>query len=280
MRQSEQNNGCDQEPLLVARGLSKRYRLRGRPGCKPVFVQALDCVSVEIRRGATLALVGESGSGKSTLARSVARLEDTDSGEIWFCGQNISALRGRRLHPIRNKIQMVFQDPATALNPRFSAVEIVAEPLVIQGCSGRESRGRALDLMEQTGLPRSHGSRVPRELSGGQKQRLAIARALALEPRLLILDEPLSGLDLSIQAQLVNLLLELQASRDLSYLYISHDLDMVEHIADEVAVMYQGRIVEKAPTADLFASPRHDYARSLLQSTAVLQSGISELPGS
>jgi len=253
--------------LVCARGLRKSYMQHQGVFARAVRLRILDRVELEIRPGTTLALVGESGSGKSTLARCLARLERIDSGEIWFEGREVTSLRGEPLRLLRREIQVVFQDPASALNPRFSVAEIVEEPLVIQGiCSGRERRRRALDLMEQVGLPRVVSGRLPLELSGGQRQRLAIARALALEPKFLIFDEALSGLDLSIQAQLINLLLDLQASRSLTYLFISHDLGVVAGIADDVAVLHQGKIVEKARAADLFRGAQQPIARSLLNS--------------
>ncbi len=267
----ELNAGSCASPLVVAHDLRKTYLRHRRLGGAPIRIEALGGVSLEIRRGSTLAVVGESGAGKSTLARILARLEDPDSGEILFEGKEISALHGRNLNPIRRKIQMVFQDPAAAMDPRFSAAEIVEEPLAIQACgSGKERRLRALALMELVELPSSWASRYPSELSTGQKQRLAIARALALEPTFLILDEALRGLDLSIQAQLANLLLDLQAARSLTYLYISHDLGLVSHLADDVAVMYQGKIVEKAPSSELLACPRHPYTRSLLKAAPTI----------
>ncbi len=253
-------------PIMVAHDLKKSYVRHRRLGGAPVRINALDGVSLEIRRGSTLALVGESGAGKSTLARILARLEDPDSGRILFEGKEISRLKGKRLNPFRRRIQMVFQDPAAALNPRFSAGEIVEEPLEVQGIGSRKDRRlRALALMEQVELPAVWASRHPDEMSAGQKQRLAIARGLALEPVFLILDEALRNLDLSIQAQLANLLLDLQASRSLTYLYISHDLGLVSRFADDVAVMYQGKIVEKAPSSDLFVHPRHPYTQALLR---------------
>jgi len=235
--------------LVRACGLRKSYARRGSIFSRHSRVEVLNGIELEIRAGTTLALVGESGSGKSTLARCLARLENIDSGQIWFDGRDIASLRGEPLRLLRREIQIVFQDPASALNHRFPAAEIVMEPLVIQGiCDRREGRLRALDLMERVGLPRTESDRLPLELSGGQRQRLAIARALALEPRFLILDEALSSLDLSIQAQLIKLLLDLQASRSLTYLFISHDVTVAAGIADEVAVMHRGRIVEKVPS--------------------------------
>lgn len=244
-------------PLLMVRGLSKLY---SRPA-----VRALNGVDLDIAAGRTLALVGQSGSGKSTLARCVARLEEPAAGEIWFGGQDILRLQGRALLPVRKGIQVIFQDPATVFNPRFPAAAIVSEPLVIQGWGTKaDRRRRALDLMRQVRLPADCADRPPREFSGGQRQRLALARALATEPRLLILDEALSGLDLPAQTEILALLRELQQARGLAFLFICHDLGLAGRIADEVAVMFEGSIVERAAPAGLSANPRHPHTRALL----------------
>ncbi len=255
--------------LVHIRGLRKSYAQSDRK------VQALDGVDLEVHAGTTLGLVGPSGCGKSTLARCLVRLESIDSGEIWFDGNEIGALRGKPLRILRRQIQMVFQDPASALNQRFSVAEIVEEPLVVQGI-GTRARRRAVvrELIEQMGLPQFCLGTRPLELSGGQRQRLAIARALALEPRFLVLDEALSSLDLSIQAQLVNLLLNLQARRSLTYLFISHDLGLVAGLADEIAVMDRGRIVENARPATLFGAPRQATTRALLGSLPSIPAGL------
>lgn len=234
------------ETLLYVTGLSKRYLRGGLLSRKRTQVQALCGIDLTLRAGATLALIGASGSGKSTLARCLVCLEKADTGEIWFSGKNLLTLTNRELAPFRRQMQLIFQDPAGSLNPRLNAVEIISEPLLIAGISKRERRARALELMELVGLPAGWGSRLPCEFSGGQRRRLAIARALALEPKVLILDEALTGLDLSIQAQISNLLLELQSALSLSYLLISHDAGLVAHLADEVAILHQGRIVERA----------------------------------
>ncbi len=234
-------------PLLQARGLVRRYA--GRRGRPPVV--ALDGVDLTVERGSTLALVGETGSGKSTLARCLALLERPDSGSIRFHGQDLLALDRRRLPGLRRQIQLIFQDPASALNPRFTAAEIVAEPLRIQRVAAAERRRRALEAMEQVGLLARWADRRPGQLSGGQRQRLAIARAMISGPRLLILDEATSALDLSVQARIVNLLLELQDARGLTYVLISHDLRVVAHLADEVAVLSGGRIVDRGPAATI-----------------------------
>ncbi len=265
--------GSEPEPILRVRGLSKQYGQRRGFNRQKFLIEALKDVEFAIRAGSTLALVGESGAGKSTLARCLARLEDPDSGEIWYRDKNLLAIPAQEMRWVRRQIQLIFQDPTSALNPRFSAVEIVAEPLAIQRQSTEEERRRrALEAMEQVGLPRDCGNKSPLELSGGQRQRLALARALVLEPKFLILDEALAGLDLSIQAQIVNLLLELQISRGLTYLYISHDLTMVGRIADHVAVMRDGRIIEWSQTSDFFTSPRHPYTQELIASIPRIES--------
>lgn len=254
-------------PLVRVLGLTKRYTRRGSRRASPV--QALAGIDLEVARGATLALVGQSGSGKSTLARCLARLEEPTSGEIWFDGVELASLRGRRLRPFRERIQLVLQDSAAALDPRLSAAEIVAEPLDIMGRGGRRARRRrARELMEMVGLPAAWGDRRPLELSGGQRQRLAIARALAVEPRLLILDEAFTGLDASIQAQIAGLLGEVRGRHGLTYLQISHDLALMSVLADEVAILFEGRVVERGTTARIFAEPRHPHTRALVAALA------------
>lgn len=231
--------------LLRAEGLSKRYNRGGWLSKHRREIEALRAVDIRIRRRSTLALIGASGSGKSTLARCLACLEEPDSGEIWFAGRNLTGLTQRELVPFRRQIQLIFQEPAASLNPRFTAIEIVAEPLVVAGqATKKERRQRALELMELVGLPAYLESRLPSELSGGQRRRLAIARALSLEPKLLILDETLTGLDLSTQAQISNLLIELQELCSLTYLFISHDFGLVMNLADEVVVLDAGQIVK------------------------------------
>jgi len=231
--------------------LRKTYRPRRWFGAIRTVV-ALDGVSLSIPRGTTLALTGPSGSGKSTLGRCIAQLEDATSGEVWFDGQRVSGSGGRDLHSYRKQIQFIFQDAGTGLNPRFSAAEIVEEPLVIAGWNARDRRRRALEVMDHVQLSPAWVDRRPCEFSGGQRQRLAIARALALNPKLLIFDESLSGVDVSIQAQLVNLLLALQASLCLTYLFISHDLALIPYVANEVAILNQGKIVKVCSMVDLY----------------------------
>jgi len=262
-------------PLVRTRGLSKQYVQRSPFSRKKFVIDALMDVDLEIALGCLTSLVGESGSGKSTLASCLALLEKPDRGEIWFEGNEISRCDAAERSALRPKIQMVFQDSAGALNPRFSAGRIIAEPLEIQGReTGKNLRVRARELMEEVGLSPDWVDRRPLEFSGGQRQRLAIARAIALKPAFLILDESLSGLDLSTQAQILNLLLDLQAAHSLTYLLISHDLSLVGQVADFVAVMHQGRIVEQGPRQNIFGHPQHAHTRELLSSCRVIESAF------
>jgi ABC-type glutathione transport system ATPase component len=265
---------ADVPPLLRVSGLSKRYTRGGMwRGCLPVTAVAR--ADFEIAKGKTLALVGRSGSGKSTAARCVARLEKPDAGEIWLHGTDIAKLRERDLRPFRHEIQMIFQDAVTSMNPRFSAEQIIAEPLLIQGSASHEDRrARAHELMAEVGILPTWAARLAFDFSGGQRQRLAIARALALKPRLLVLDEALSALDLSSQAQIANLLLELQATHSLTYLFISHDLALVSRLADEIAVIAAGEIVERGPTSRVVGNPRHGETKALLACARRFQSSF------
>jgi oligopeptide transport system ATP-binding protein len=254
-------------PLLRVRHLSKQY-VQGRWFSRSKLrVAALDDVSLAVHSRSTVALVGESGSGKSTLARCLVRLSEPDSGEIWFEDKNLLALSSADSFAARRQIQLVFQSSAAAMNPQFSAAEIVGEPLRIQERAGkRERRKQALAMMEQVGIPPEWADRSPLEFSGGQRQRLVIARALVLRPRLLILDEALAGLDLSIQAQIANLLVNLQASFSLTYLYISHDLRLAGYLGDEIAVMQRGKIVESGTVVEVLSHPKHPHTRVLIGS--------------
>ena len=253
-------------PLLEVAGLSKHYPIRhGLLGRNTGAVRAVDGVSFQLRRGETLALVGESGCGKSTTARLVLRLIEPTAGTIWFEGTDITDLGGEPMRKLRRRMQIVFQDPFASLNPRMTVAQILEEPLVVHGIGdGPARRARVAELLGLVGLAPYHAGRYPHEFSGGQRQRIGIARALAVEPALVVCDEPVSALDVSIQAQVVNLLGDLQRRLGLSYLFIAHDLAVVKHVADRVAVMYLGRIVEIGPKDDVFATPRHPYTRVLL----------------
>src|SRR5271154_3487512 len=262
------------QPLLKVENLVKHYAA-GRAARSKEKLAALDGVSLSIAPQSTLALVGESGSGKSTLALCIACLESPTSGNVWFEGIDVAALGENQQRVLRPQIQLVFQDPASSLNPRWNAIDIASEPLVVQGRFTKQEReDKALALLDRVAIPRKMARRRADELSGGQKQRLAIARALALEPKLLILDEALSALDCSVQAQISNLLLELQSSLGLTYLFITHDFLMATHMADQIAVMERGRIVESGPTENVLHSPSHQATRSLLAATP----GLEEIP--
>jgi len=233
-------------------------------------VTAVDDVSFAIAEGETFGLVGESGSGKTTTGRCMLRLVEPTSGEVRFRGENVLAFPRARMRQARRDMQIVFQDPYSSLNPRMRARQIVEEPLVVHRIGSRaERRARVAELFELVGLNAAHLERYPHEFSGGQRQRIGLARALALNPSFLILDEPVSALDVSIQAQVINLLMDLQQRLKLTYLFIAHDLRLVEHICSRVAVMYLGKIVEMAPTAALFAAPQHAYTRALLSAIPI-----------
>ena len=233
-------------------------------------IRAVDDVTLEIRRGETFGLVGESGCGKSTLGRAILRLYEPTGGRIVFDGQDVTHLSERELRPLRRRMQMVFQDPFASLNPRHSVGRIVGEPLRVHGLARRRAVGaRVRELLETVGLPPDAGSRYPHEFSGGQRQRIGLARALALNPDFVVADEPVSALDVSIQAQIINLLETLQDEFDLTYLFIAHDLAVVRHISDRIAVMYLGAIMEVSPAEELYDNPLHPYTISLLSSVAI-----------
>jgi oligopeptide/dipeptide ABC transporter ATP-binding protein len=251
--------------MLRVDGLQVRFPVgRGR------MVHAVDGVSFTVGRGETLGLVGESGCGKSTTGRAVLRLVPVSGGRIVFDGKDVLALSESELRTVRRRIQMVFQDPFASLSPRLKIARIVSEPLEIHGLGDARTRQEKVGaLLESVGLPAAAADRFPHEFSGGQRQRIGIARALALDPEFLVLDEPVSALDISVRAQVVNLLADLQTERGISYLFIGHDLSLIRHVAHRVAVMYLGRVVETGPTAALYADPRHPYTRSLLASAPI-----------
>lgn len=265
------------EPFLRVTALSKHYVQRRALSRTKFTVNAFEDVDLTLFTGKTLALVGESGAGKSSLARCIAMLERPTTGKIELHGKDLLALGRKKLFPIHRQIQMIFQDPTSALNPALTACEIIAEPLAIQG-EGTKSqrRDRALHLMEQVGLDPKWERKLPFEFSGGQRQRLAIGRALALGPRLLILDEALSSLDALNQSLILRLLADLQRSHSLAYLHVSHDLRLVSEFADEVAVMYEGRVVEQKTLRDLFECPEHPYTKDLLATVHSVESILLE----
>lgn len=270
-------------PLLEVHGLRKRFTSQGFWKKKQV-VTAVDEVSLHVEKGETLALVGESGSGKSTTARLIMRLMDADEGNIYLLGQEITRLRGADLRRMRKHMQMVFQDPYASLNPRMRIGESVAEGLRVHAphLSRKERRERVADMLQQCGIDRTAIDRYPHQFSGGQRQRIGIARAVIVRPELLILDEPVSALDVSIQAQILNLLDELKRRHGLAYLFISHDLSVVRHVADRIAVMFAGRIVETGKAHEVFHSPRHPYTQSLLEARCAihpkLRKATNEVP--
>ena len=258
-------------PLLEVRGLKMHFPVREGVLLRAAKSnKAVDGVSLAIAPGETLGLVGESGCGKSTLGRCIARLCKPTAGQIRFDGQDITQLKGRRLAPHRRDIQMIFQDPMEALNARHTVGEILAEPFIVQRIGRRQERSQRVSaLLDLVGLPASAAARYPFEFSGGQRQRIGIARALALKPRLVICDEPVSALDVSIQSQILNLLVDLQRELGLAYLFIAHDLAVVKHVSDRIAIMYLGRIVEEAPGPSLYARPRHPYTQSLVSAIPI-----------
>jgi len=254
-------------PLVEVQDLKKHFALGSGLFAHPPIVRAVDGVSFAIEKGRTLGLVGESGCGKSTVSRVLMRLTEPTAGRILIEGHDIAEASGRDLHALRRRVQMVFQDPYASLNPRMRAADIVREPLDNYNIGTRaERRERVEHLFSRVGLRKDQLEKYPHEFSGGQRQRIGIARALALEPQLIILDEPVSALDVSVQAQVINLLVDLQAELGVSFLFVAHDLAVVEHISDRVAVMYLGRIVEIGERSRIFGQPLHPYTQALLAS--------------
>jgi len=253
------------EALLQVQNLVKHFPVRGG------VVRAVDDVSFEVRRGETLGLVGESGCGKTTTGRCILQLERPSSGRILFEGADLAALDARALRSVRRRVQVIFQDPYSSLNPRMTVGQILAEPLQVHGIVKEKAArtARVRELLTQVGLLPQHARRYPHQLSGGQRQRVGVARALAMEPALIVCDEPVSALDVSIQAQIINLLEDLQSRLGLTYLFIAHDLSVVRHISDRVVVMYLGKVVEVADRKSLYENPIHPYTRALLSAVPI-----------
>lgn len=259
------------ENLLVVKDMKVYYPVSGQFLKGPEYVKAVDGVSFEVRKGEVFGIVGESGCGKSTLGRGICKLEKPTAGEVILDGEDICKYNAKQMRPVRKKVQMVFQDPYASLNPRMSIFDIVAEPLQIHGLakSKQDLEDRVLDLLRKVGLDDYHANRYPHEFSGGQRQRIGIARALAVEPKLIIADEPVSALDVSIQAQVLNLLNQLKKEFDLTYIFVAHDLSVVEHISDRVGVMYLGNFVEVGNKESLYSAPLHPYTQALLSAVPV-----------
>jgi oligopeptide transport system ATP-binding protein len=257
--------------LLEARNIVKHFPIKGGVFMKEIAaVKAVDGVSLTIEEGETVGLVGESGCGKTTFGRAILRLEEPTSGEIYFEGESILSYDKNKMQALREKMQIIFQDPFSSLNPRKTVSHIIGEPLLVHGIKGRKKReARVLELLQVVGLRKEHMRRYPHQFSGGQRQRIGVARALALQPKLIVCDEAVSALDVSIQAQVINLLEDLQDDFGLTYLFISHDLSVVEHVSDRVAVMYLGKIAEFAPSKALYKNPLHPYTQALLSAVPV-----------
>src|SRR5258705_6720464 len=269
------------EAILEVRNLVKHFQIGGGLfGGRAATVKAVDGVSFAIRRGETLGLVGESGGGKTTTGRCILQLERPTSGQIVFEGRDLTRLGEDELRPVRRKMQVIFQDPYSSLNPRMTVGQIIAEPIAVHGIvADRAQRARRVrEILSHVGLLPQHAHRYPHQLSGGQRQRVGIARALAVEPSLIICDEPVSALDVSIQAQVINLLEDLQAQFGLTYLFIAHDLSVVRHISDRVAVMYLGKIVEITDRKSLYDAPLHPYTKALLSAVPLPEPALEAQP--
>jgi oligopeptide/dipeptide ABC transporter ATP-binding protein len=265
-------------PLVEVRHLKKYFPIKKGVLQKEVArVHAVDDVSFAVRKGETLGLVGESGCGKSTLGRTIVRLLEPTDGQIFFEGEDITHLRTRRLRPLRREMQMIFQDPYASLNPRKRVGSIIGDPLKIHGIGSKQDRKRRVqELLETVGLSPEHYNRFPHEFSGGQRQRIGVARALALRPKLIIADEPVSALDVSIQSQILNLLEDLQTEFELTYIFIAHDLGVVRHVSDRIAVMYLGKLVEVSPAEELYDRPIMPYTEALLSAVPVPDPDLSD----
>ncbi len=263
-------------PLVQIKNLVKYYPIRGGIFLKEIAsVKAVDGVSMTIRQGETVGLVGESGCGKTTLGRAILRLEEPTSGEVRFEGKNILTYNHHQMRTLRRQMQIIFQDPFSSLNPRKTVSHIIGEPLLIHGMKNRYERNeKILEMLHVVGLRKEHMRRYPHQFSGGQRQRIGVARALILNPKLIICDEAVSALDVSIQAQVINLLKDLQETFGLTYLFISHDLSVVEYISDRVAVMYLGKIVELAKSKELYHMPLHPYTQALLSASPIPDPGL------